>query len=40
MIPVSALRGDNVTTPSTNWTWYKGPTLLEVLDNCPSRRAP
>jgi len=32
VIPVSALRGDNVTTPSANWPWYKGPTLLHVLE--------
>ena len=32
VIPVSALRGDNVTTPSANWTWYQGPTLLQVLE--------
>jgi bifunctional enzyme CysN/CysC len=31
-IPVSALRGDNVTTPSTNMPWYAGPTLMEYLE--------
>jgi sulfate adenylyltransferase subunit 1 len=35
VIPVSALRGDNVTTPSANWPWYKGPTLLQVLEALP-----
>ncbi|TAK76317.1 MAG: sulfate adenylyltransferase [Aquabacterium sp.] len=35
VIPVSALRGDNVTTPSTHWTWYQGPTLLELLEKLP-----
>src|SRR5690606_10713279 len=35
VIPVSALRGDNVTTPSANWPWYKGPTLLQVLESLP-----
>jgi sulfate adenylyltransferase subunit 1 len=35
VIPVSALRGDNVTTPSANWPWYKGPTLLQVLEELP-----
>ncbi|WP_286745477.1 sulfate adenylyltransferase subunit 1 [Aquabacterium sp. UBA2148] len=35
VIPVSALRGDNVTTPSANWPWYKGPTLLQVLEQLP-----
>ncbi|MBP2316098.1 sulfate adenylyltransferase subunit CysN [Azospirillum soli] len=31
-IPVSALTGDNVTTPSANMDWYKGPTLLAQLE--------
>ena len=35
VIPVSALRGDNVTTPSSNWPWYQGPTLLQVLEQLP-----
>jgi len=35
VIPVSALRGDNVTTPSANWPWYQGPTLLQVLEELP-----
>ncbi|MDE1177801.1 MAG: sulfate adenylyltransferase subunit CysN [Edaphobacter sp.] len=34
-IPVSALEGDNVVTPSTNMTWYDGPTLLEFLETVP-----
>ena len=36
-IPVSALEGDNVVTPSTNMTWYDGPTLLEFLETVPLR---
>ncbi|UOY04583.1 sulfate adenylyltransferase subunit CysN [Candidatus Blochmanniella pennsylvanica] len=32
-IPISAVDGDNVTTLSTNMKWYKGPTLLEMLEN-------
>jgi len=36
VIPVSALRGDNVTTPSANWPWYQGPTLLQVLEGLPT----
>ncbi|HEV8282120.1 MAG TPA: GTP-binding protein, partial [Candidatus Limnocylindrales bacterium] len=32
-IPISALCGDNVVTPSTAMTWYGGPTLLELLEN-------
>ena len=31
-IPVSALRGDNVTTPSSAWPWYAGPTVLNHLE--------
>ena len=32
-IPVSALEGDNVTTPSAAAFWYQGPTLLEILES-------
>ncbi|MDO5511914.1 sulfate adenylyltransferase subunit 1 [Corynebacterium sp.] len=32
VIPVSALRGDNVVEPSTNLPWYTGPTVLELLE--------
>ena len=35
-IPVSALRGDGVVTPSLHMPWYQGPSLLEVLENTPS----
>jgi bifunctional enzyme CysN/CysC len=31
-IPMSALKGDNVTGPSTHMDWYQGPTLLEHLE--------
>lgn len=31
-IPMSALDGDNVTIRSENSDWYKGPTLLEYLE--------
>ncbi|MBM3543915.1 MAG: sulfate adenylyltransferase subunit CysN [Alphaproteobacteria bacterium] len=31
-IPVSALKGDNVTSPSANMHWYRGPTLLGHLE--------
>ena len=31
-IPVSALKGDNVTSPSSNMHWYHGPTLLGHLE--------
>ncbi len=32
-IPVSALKGDNVVTKSSNTPWYDGPTVLHVLEN-------
>ena len=32
-IPISALRGDNVGEGSKNMNWYKGPTLLYLLEN-------
>ncbi len=34
-IPVSALEGDNVVTPSASMRWYKGPTLLQYLETVP-----
>ncbi|MEE1113580.1 MAG: GTP-binding protein, partial [Eubacterium sp.] len=32
IIPVSATEGDNITKPTTNFDWYKGPTLLHYLE--------
>ncbi|MBM3542120.1 MAG: adenylyl-sulfate kinase, partial [Alphaproteobacteria bacterium] len=34
-IPVSALKGDNVVTPSAAMPWYRGPTLLAALEVAP-----
>ena len=31
-IPLSALKGDNVTTASANMAWYRGPTLMSYLE--------
>jgi bifunctional enzyme CysN/CysC len=31
-LPVSATRGDNVLTRSAAMPWYKGPTLIDLLD--------
>ncbi|MEM1335519.1 MAG: sulfate adenylyltransferase subunit CysN, partial [Actinomycetota bacterium] len=31
-IPLSALKGDNVTEPSANTPWYDGPTLMQYLE--------
>lgn len=33
VIPVSATEGDNVTKKSENMKWYKGPSILEYLEN-------
>ena len=33
VVPISALRGDNVVEPSTNMPWYAGPTVLELLES-------
>ncbi len=32
-IPISALKGDNVVEKSTRMDWYKGPTLMYLLEN-------
>lgn len=32
-IPLSARFGDNVTSPSDNMLWYRGPTLLQYLES-------
>jgi bifunctional enzyme CysN/CysC len=40
VIPVSALRGDNVVEPSDNTPWYAGPTLLEYLETVEVDDAP
>jgi sulfate adenylyltransferase large subunit len=37
VIPVSALRGDNISSRSDRTPWYAGPALLDVLDALPSR---
>ena len=35
VVPVSALRGDNVTTP-LDVPWYRGPSLLQLLESLPA----
>ncbi len=35
IIPVSALRGDNVTQP-LDAAWYQGPSLLQLLESLPT----
>ncbi|MFG6449420.1 sulfate adenylyltransferase subunit 1 [Roseateles sp. BYS180W] len=39
IVPVSALRGDNVTAP-LDAAWYNGPSLLQVLESLPSVQEP
>ncbi|MDB5495236.1 MAG: sulfate adenylate transferase, subunit 1/adenylylsulfate kinase cysN/C, partial [Phenylobacterium sp.] len=34
-IPMSALRGDNITEPSAQTPWYSGPPLLRWLEDLP-----
>jgi bifunctional enzyme CysN/CysC len=36
-IPASAVGGDNIAARSANMPWYHGPTLVEHLDEIPSR---
>ncbi len=35
-IPLSALKGDNVTSASEHTNWYNGPTLIEYLETVPA----
>lgn len=35
IIPISALKGDNVVEGSANTPWYSGPPLLSLLENLP-----
>lgn len=39
-IPISALKGENVTRRSAKMTWYDGPTLLAHLETVNARQAP
>jgi bifunctional enzyme CysN/CysC len=34
-IPMSALKGDNITDPSPNTPWYSGPPLMRWLEEAP-----
>jgi len=35
-IPMSALVGDNIVERGESMPWYKGPTLLEILESAPA----
>jgi bifunctional enzyme CysN/CysC len=37
-IPISALKGDNITTPSERMPWFDGQPLLEYLENIDPQR--
>ncbi len=37
VLPISALTGDNVVTPSDKTSWYQGEPLLTMLESLPSR---
>ncbi|KAK1396370.1 Elongation factor 1-alpha [Heracleum sosnowskyi] len=39
-IPISGFEGDKMTERSTNLDWYKGPTLLEALDQINEPKRP
>jgi bifunctional enzyme CysN/CysC len=39
-VPVCALGGDNVASPSPRMTWYEGPTLLRLLEEAEPEGAP
>ena len=38
-VPVSALKGWNVVDPHAGWAGYKGPSLLEILEQLPATPA-
>ena len=39
-IPISGWHGDNMLEKSDNLKWYKGPTLIEGLDNIDPPKRP
>jgi elongation factor 1-alpha len=39
-VPISGWTGDNMLEPSSNMSWYKGPTLLAALDNVDEPERP
>ncbi|MBM4008986.1 MAG: adenylyl-sulfate kinase [Planctomycetes bacterium] len=38
VIPISALHGDCIVHPSTHAPWYRGPTILQLLESVPVMR--
>jgi sulfate adenylyltransferase subunit 1 len=39
IIPIAALHGDNITDTSINMYWYKGQTVLDILEELPVYKA-
>ena len=39
-IPISAFEGDNITKPSENTPWYKGPSLVDSLNKLSAPEKP
>jgi elongation factor 1-alpha len=39
-IPISGWHGDNMLEKSSNLSWYKGPTLIEALNNITPPKRP
>ena len=39
-VPISGWVGENLAEPSSNLSWYKGPTLLEALDSIDAPEKP
>ncbi|MCS6972746.1 MAG: GTP-binding protein [Leptospiraceae bacterium] len=38
LIPIAALKGDNIVHRSEKMPWYSGQPLLEVLEQCPAQQ--
>ncbi len=36
VVPISALRADNVVQASAHWPWWSGPSLLQLLEQLPA----
>ena len=39
-VPISGFQGDNMIERSSNMSWYKGPILLEALDQVDPPKRP
>ncbi len=38
VLPISALKGENVVHKSAVFSWFKGPSLFDYLENCPQEK--